>query len=149
MNFNFFDQKYDELWLFLLQITICNIFAKNYSLKSFLKLIFPGISVISHFIAETVYKSVVIACRGTPGTSGEYSPHDFLAVRQTVWIPRAVVVIWRVMLKWSTAQAAIFKNTVWKRQRKKKKNLTRKYLKPLIYLIESSPALPNLVRLSL
>ena len=79
MNFNFFDQKYDELWLFLLQITICNIFAKNYALKSFLKLIFPGISVISHFIAETVYKSVVIACRGTPGTSGSI-------LRMTFWL---------------------------------------------------------------
>ena len=55
------------------------------------------------------------------GTPGEHSPHDFLAVRKTAWVPGAVVVIWRVMLKWSTAQAAIFKNTVWKRQQNLKK----------------------------
>ena len=59
--------------------------------------------------------------RGTPGTSGEHSPHDFLAVRKTVWVPGTVVVIWRVMWKWSTAQATIIKNTVWKREQNFKK----------------------------
>ena len=33
------------------------------------------------------------------------------------------------MFKWSTAQAAIFKNTVWKQQRKKKKKLDAEILK--------------------
>ena len=48
-------------------------------------------------------KSADLASRGTPGTSGEHSPHDFVAVRQTGLVPGIVVVIWRAMLKWSTA----------------------------------------------
>ena len=84
MNFNFLIENKMNCDFFDRQITICNIFAKNYSLKSVFKVNFPGISVISHFIAETVYKSAEIACRGTPGTSGSILRMTFLAVRKTV-----------------------------------------------------------------
>ena len=64
--------------------------------------------------------SPVLACRRTPGTSGENSPHDFLAVRKTVWVLGTLLVFLQVMLKWSTAQAAIFKHSIWKRRRRQK-----------------------------
>ena len=44
----------------------------------------------THFTAD---ESAVLACRGLLGNSGEHSPHDFLAVRMTVLVPGAVVVI--------------------------------------------------------
>ena len=43
----------------------------------------------------------------------------------------------------------LFKDLNMKTLFKKIKNMTRQYLKPLNYPIESSAALPNLVRLSL
>ena len=63
-------------------------------------------------------KSAALACWELRGLPGSILRMTFLAVRKTAWVPGTILVHWRAMLKWSTAHAAIFKNTVRKRRQK-------------------------------
>ena len=58
----------------------------QYYIHKFKWSLFNGASVPSP-------SALVLACRRTPGTSGEYSPHDFLALRKTVLVPGTILVI--------------------------------------------------------